>query len=136
MEKLRSLPIFFVALLLRLTFTLGNLVCEDLSVGDCAFAVSSSGARCVLEKSKLTNGETSVECQTSIIMAEKPLEWIETDECIKSCGLERISYGVSTDALMEKGFTAKLCSSECHNNCPNIVDLYFKLAAGEGMVLP
>ncbi|KAL2613774.1 hypothetical protein R1flu_025466 [Riccia fluitans] len=136
MEKLGSLAVFFVTLLLRQTFTLGNLMCEDLSIGDCAFAVSSTGARCVLEKSKLTNGETTAECQTSIIMAAKPLEWIETDDCIKYCGLERISYGLSTDALMEKGFTAKLCSSECQNSCPNIVDLYLKLAAGEGLYLP
>ncbi|BBN11425.1 hypothetical protein MPTK1_5g11780 [Marchantia polymorpha subsp. ruderalis] len=135
MAKLGRGPILFAILLLRFTFAVG-LECEDLSIEDCAFAVSSTGARCVLEKSTLQNGETSAECQTSIIMAEKPLEWIETDECIKSCGLERVSYGLSTDALMEKGFTAKLCSAECQNNCPNIVDLYIKLAAGEGVYLP
>jgi hypothetical protein len=25
-----------------------------------------------------------------------------------------------------------LCSSECLNNCPNLIDLYISLAAGEG----
>jgi hypothetical protein len=25
-----------------------------------------------------------------------------------------------------------LCSPECVNNCPNIIDLYINLAAGEG----
>ncbi|KAL3680211.1 hypothetical protein R1sor_023167 [Riccia sorocarpa] len=136
MTKVGSISVLFVALLLRSTFAKGTLHCEDLSVKDCAFAVSSTGARCVLEKSKLPNGKTSAECQTSIIMAERPLEWIETDNCIKSCGLERNSYGLSTDAFMERGFRAKLCSSECQNNCPNVVDLYLKLAAGEGLYLP
>ncbi|KAK6155697.1 hypothetical protein DH2020_009945 [Rehmannia glutinosa] len=33
-------------------------------------------------------------------------------------------------------FCRKLCSKECYGNCPNIVDLYFNLAAGEGVYLP
>lgn len=65
-------------------------------------------------------------------MAEKQEEWIESDECIKSCGLERMSVGLSTDLLMDSRFTGMLCSSECLNNCPNLIDLYISLAAGEG----
>ncbi|CAH1439006.1 unnamed protein product [Lactuca virosa] len=30
----------------------------------------------------------------------------------------------------------KLCSTQCHNGCPNIVDLYNNLAVGEGVYLP
>ena len=70
--------------------------------------------------------------QSSIIMAEKQEEWIESDECIKSCGLERMSVGLSTDLLMDSRFAELLCSSECLNNCPNLIDLYISLAAGEG----
>eukprot|EP01018_Ginkgo_biloba_P041210 Gb_00041 [translate_table: standard] len=68
-------------------------------------------------------------------MAETMIEWIESEECINACGLERMSVGMSTDSLLEAEFANKLCSSECHNNCPNIVDLYLNLAAGEGIYL-
>jgi hypothetical protein len=73
-----------------------------------------------------------VNMQSSIIMAEKQEEWIESDECVKACGLERMSVGLSTDLLMDSHFTEMLCSSECLNNCPNLIDLYISLAAGEG----
>jgi hypothetical protein len=59
-------------------------------------------------------------------------ELIETEECMNACGVERMTVGMSTDSLAERGFTNKLCSPRCYNNCPNIVDLYFNLAAGEG----
>jgi len=68
-------------------------------------------------------------------MVEKLVEWIESEECINACGLERMAVGMSTDSLLEPEFSAKLCSSECRNNCPNIVDLYVNLAAGEGQSL-
>jgi hypothetical protein len=70
--------------------------------------------------------------QSSIILAENQEEWIESDECVRSCGLERISFGLSTDLLLDSQSTAMLCSPECVNNCPNIIDLYINLAAGEG----
>lgn len=82
---------------------------------------------------KLTLGENIVVLQSSIIIAEKQEEWIESDECVKACGLERMSVGLSTDLLMDYHFTEMFCSSECLNNCPNIIDLYISLAAGEGM---
>ena len=72
--------------------------------------------------------------QSSIIMAEKQEEWIESDECVKSCGLERMSVGLSTDLLVDSLFTDMFCSSECINNCPNLIDLYISLAAGEGSI--
>jgi hypothetical protein len=65
-------------------------------------------------------------------LAENQEEWIESDECVRSCGLERISFGLSTDLLLDFQSTAMLCSPECVNNCPNIIDLYINLAAGEG----
>eukprot|EP01018_Ginkgo_biloba_P016568 Gb_38851 [translate_table: standard] len=64
------------------------------------------------------------------------MEWIESEECLEACSLERMSVGVSSDALLESHFTKKLCSPQCQNNCPNIVDLYLNLAAGEGIYLP
>ncbi|MCO5552865.1 hypothetical protein L7F22_006383 [Adiantum nelumboides] len=116
-------------------FCTGTIECEDLPVEDCAFAVSSSGARCVLEKVVKTNAAPQYKCQTSIIMAERPTEWIESEDCIKTCGLQRLSVGLSTDALLERDFTKRLCFSECRSKCPNINDLYTKLAAEEGMYL-
>ncbi|EEF34518.1 conserved hypothetical protein [Ricinus communis] len=63
-------------------------------------------------------------------------DYIESDECVKACGVDRNSVGISSDALLEPQFTAKLCSPACYQKCSNIVDLYFNLAAGEGAFLP
>ena len=70
--------------------------------------------------------------QTSDVIAESKNELIETKECMKSCGVETMTFGMSTDSLAERGFTKKLCSPRCYDNCPNIIDLYFSLAAEEG----
>ncbi|MCO5569889.1 hypothetical protein L7F22_023603 [Adiantum nelumboides] len=109
--------------------------CEDLPVETCAFAVSSTGTRCVLEMHVPKHGVSEYKCQTSSIMAEQPTELIESDNCIKSCGLQRVSVGFSTDALLENEFVRKLCLSDCRSSCPNINDLYTKLALGEGIHL-
>jgi len=84
----------------------------------------------------MKDGTLQFQCQSSVVMAEKLVEWIETEECIDACGLERMAVGISTDSLLEPEFSQKLCSSQCRNNCPNIVDLYVNLAAGEGISLP
>jgi len=73
--------------------------------------------------------------QSSEVIAENMKELIETDECVNACGVERMTVGMSTDSLAESGFTKKLCLPRCYNNCPNIIDLYFNLAAGEGTLL-
>jgi hypothetical protein len=65
-------------------------------------------------------------------MVEKMVGWIESEQCINACGLERMVVGMSTDSIHEPEFSTKFCSSECRNNCPNIVDLHVNLAAGEG----
>eukprot|EP00253_Pinus_taeda_P033871 PITA_33871 len=114
----------------------GSIVCENLPREVCALSVSSAGARCVLEKSTLSDGTVQFECQSSDVITEKINEWIETEECMKACGIERLAVGMSTDALGEGRFTRKLCSPDCYNNCPNVLDLYFNLAAGEGIYLP
>ncbi|KAH9309674.1 hypothetical protein KI387_037585, partial [Taxus chinensis] len=120
----------------------GGVVCEKLPVELCAFAVSSSGSRCVLEKNysfAAATQETSVQyqCQSSGVMAEKMMEWIESDECVQACGLQRMCLGMSRDDLSTYShFASKLCSDKCQNSCPNVVDLYLDLAAGEGMYLP
>jgi hypothetical protein len=67
-------------------------------------------------------------------MAAARAEWIETDECLDACGLPRMTLGLSTDALLEPGFTRKLCLSSCRSMCPNIDDLYTNLAAEEGKI--
>ncbi|KAI6672355.1 hypothetical protein NL676_000261 [Syzygium grande] len=109
-----NLALLALAIAFCVQGTLGDIACENLDHGSCAFAVSSTGKRCVLEKQ----------------------DYIETDECIAACGLDRKTLGVSSDSLLESHFTQKLCSSGCSENCPNIVDLYFSLAAGEGVFLP
>ncbi|XVE97002.1 hypothetical protein REPUB_Repub02eG0272900 [Reevesia pubescens] len=63
-------------------------------------------------------------------------EYIDTDECVRACGVDRNSVGISSDSLLEPQFTAKLCAPACYQKSPNIVDLYFNLAAGQGLCLP
>lgn len=129
-----------VALALALAFcvqgSLGNVTCENLSKDSCAFAVSSNGKRCVLEQRMCRSGAEKYTCRSSEIEADSLKDWIESDECIKACGLERNVLGISSDSLLESQFTQKLCSTPCYKSCPNIVDLYFNLAAGEGVYLP
>ncbi|KAK6155690.1 hypothetical protein DH2020_009938 [Rehmannia glutinosa] len=125
-----------LALALSMQGTLGNIECENLDKDSCAYAVSSTGKRCVLEKHVLRSGAEKYACGTSEIEADKVKDRVETDECIKACGLDRTTIGISSDSLLEPHFARKLCSKECYGNCPNIVDLYFNLAAGEGVYLP
>ncbi|KAG7537622.1 PAR1 [Arabidopsis suecica] len=136
-----ALKTVFVAFMLLLAIysqtTLGHDVkCENLDEDTCAFAVSSTGKRCVLEKSVRRSGIEVYTCRSSEIEADKVTNIIESDECIKECGLDRKSLGISSDALLESQFTQKLCSVKCLNQCPNVVDLFFNLAAGEGVYLP
>lgn len=76
------------------------------------------------------------QCTTSEVVVERMAEYIESEECVRSCGVDRDAVGISSDSLLEPQFTAKLCAPACYQNCPNIVDLYFNLAAGEGVNLP
>lgn len=116
--------------------TLGEIICENLEKERCAFAVSSSGKRCLLEKHVKRSGEAAYTCRTSEIEAEHMKDYIESDQCVKACGLDRKSLGISSDSLLEDRFTKHLCSPQCYGVCPNVVDLYFNLAAGEGVFLP
>ncbi|VVB15697.1 unnamed protein product [Arabis nemorensis] len=135
-----SKTVFVASMLLvamYLQTTLGHEVkCDNLNEDTCAFAVSSTGKRCVLEKSVRRSGIEVYTCRSSEIEADKVTNIIESDECINSCGLDRKSLGISSDALLESRFTQKLCSVKCLNQCPNVVDLFFNLAAGEGVFLP
>ncbi|KAE8690431.1 laccase-7 [Hibiscus syriacus] len=76
------------------------------------------------------------QCRKSEVVVERMTEYIETDKCVGACGADRNSVGISSDALLDSQFTAKLCSTACYQKCPNIVDLYFNLAAAEGVFLP
>ncbi|KAF8413161.1 hypothetical protein HHK36_001136 [Tetracentron sinense] len=134
--SLKTMPILALALALCVQGTLGGITCEHLNKDTCAFAVSSLGTRCVLEKHVRRSGEDVYVCRSSEIEADKLKDWIETDQCIEACGLDRHTLGISSDSLMESRFTQKLCSPQCYESCPNIVDLYFNLAAGEGVFLP
>ncbi|GER32627.1 PAR1 protein [Striga asiatica] len=108
-----------------------DILCEDLDEKSCAFSVSSFEKRCVLESRLRMSGTTAYTCGTSEIVADKIRNLVETDEYIRSCGVDRQALGISSDSLLDRRFTQSLCSRACYNNCPNIVDLYFNLAAGE-----
>lgn len=114
------------------TYLIGTLICENLPQGLCAFSISSKGKRCLLENYTGENGKVGYQCRTSDVDVERLLNYIEKEECVKACGADRRAVGISSDSLMEPQFTAKLCSPNCFQNCPNIIDLYFNLAAGEG----
>ncbi|XP_058761748.1 uncharacterized protein LOC131635164 [Vicia villosa] len=137
-SKFISTSFVIVSLLISLALpaTLGGIECENLSTETCSFAVSSNSKRCVLEKHVKRSGEEAYTCKTSEIEADKLKDHIESDRCIKDCDLDRKSLGISSDSLLESRFTEKLCSPQCYKSCPNIVDLYFNLAAGEGVFLP
>ncbi|KAL8210874.1 hypothetical protein R6Q57_005311 [Mikania cordata] len=137
-----SLYIIKILLICALVFTFsveatpGNIACENLNKDSCAFAVSSSGKRCVLEKSIQRSGIEKYVCSISQIDADQVTNWIESDKCVDACGLDRSVLGISSDSLLDSRFVQKLCSVQCYNGCPNIVDLYFSLAVGEGVYLP
>ncbi|GMJ12145.1 hypothetical protein like AT3G54040 [Hibiscus trionum] len=131
-----KLPFFLFISSLFLHASLAEVVCEDLPPDVCAFSISSSGKRCLLETTLDKNDEVEYQCRTSEVMVERMAEHIESDECVSACGVDRNDVGISSDALLEPEFTNKLCSPACSHNCPNIVDLFFNLAAGEGVFLP
>ncbi|XP_038982923.1 uncharacterized protein LOC120110942 [Phoenix dactylifera] len=110
-----------LVLLFGVQFTLGGITCESLARNTCAFAVSSSGMRCVLENRVRRGGQEEFSCRTSDIEAENLKDWVETDECIKACGLTRSTVGISSDSLLDPRFAQKLCSPPCYQECPNIV---------------
>lgn len=109
------------------------MICEELPQNLCSLSVSSTGNRCLLESYR-KSGESKTEyyCKTSDVKVERVSDWIETDECVKACGVERMAVGISSDSLLDSQFTAKLCSPACYHTCANVVDLYFNLAAAEG----
>ncbi|XP_044473634.1 uncharacterized protein LOC123202000 [Mangifera indica] len=115
---------------------LGEIVCENLPNNVCAFSISSSGKRCLLETECENQGNVEYQCKTSEVVVANMADYIETDACVRACGVDRNSVGISSDALLDTQFTAKICSPDCYQKCPNIVDLYFNLAAGEGSFLP
>ncbi|KAK3010905.1 hypothetical protein RJ639_012629, partial [Escallonia herrerae] len=128
--------VLFLLLSLFLQGALGEIICEELPVGMCSYSISSSGKRCLLENYASTDGTTEFQCKTSEVEVNNMAEVIESDECVRACGVDRKAVGISSDSLLEPQFTAKLCSRTCYQNCPNIVDLYYNLAMGEGVFLP
>ncbi|XP_022863023.1 uncharacterized protein LOC111383176, partial [Olea europaea var. sylvestris] len=96
-----------------------------------------------LEVVKITSSESQIVVKidnvrttaTSEVVAINLRDYIEADECVDACGVDRKSVGISSDTFLDSQFTAKLCSPQCYQNCPNIVDLYYNLALGEGAFL-
>ncbi|KAF5471583.1 hypothetical protein F2P56_008363, partial [Juglans regia] len=137
MPFLSKLPLVLFLSSLFLHAAIAELVCENLPNNVCAFSISSSGKRCLLETSvACDHGKVEYQCKTSEVLVNGITEYIETDKCVEACGVERNTVGISSDALLDPKATAMLCSPDCYQMCPNIVDLYFNLAAGEGGYLP
>ncbi|EEF41866.1 uncharacterized protein LOC8279793 [Ricinus communis] len=129
--------IIFLAVSLLLHGALGELVCEQLPVELCSYSVASFGKRCLLETfATEEDREVIYQCKTSEVVVDVIQERIESDECVNACGLDRNTVGISSDTLFEPHLLAKLCSSDSYQSCPNIIDLYFNLALGEGIYLP
>ncbi|KAJ0691471.1 hypothetical protein HanPI659440_Chr15g0575441 [Helianthus annuus] len=133
-----SSPIFFFLFFFAIFLqgALGEIVCENLPTEVCSFSIASSGKRCLLENYEEDGKTTGYQCTTSEVMVERMSEYIETDACVKACGVDRNSVGISSDTLLESQSVSKICSTPCYNNCPNILDLYYNLAAAEGVFLP
>ncbi|KAL8094242.1 uncharacterized protein LOC141692443 [Apium graveolens] len=129
-----QLIIFFSSSLLLQT-SLGEIICEELPKDVCAFSISSSGKRCLLENLETEKG-VEYQCSTSDVVVHGMSEHIEAEACVIACGVDQRMIGISSDSLLDPQLTAKLCSPECYLKCPNIIDLYFSLAAGEGVFLP
>lgn len=132
MEFLKTLFWLFAYMVFCFDFA-AEITCEDLPKDVCAFSIASSGKRCVLETASEKDGDVEYQCRTSEVMVERMADYIESDECVAACGVDRNSIGISSDSLLDQHFTAKLCAPACYQNCPNVIDLYFNLAAGEGM---
>ncbi|KAH6798394.1 hypothetical protein C2S51_034878 [Perilla frutescens var. frutescens] len=136
-SSMKSCLIMFFACSFFIQAALAEVICENLPENLCAFAVASSGKRCVLENFKNEDASgTEYTCSTSEVVVEKLAGHLESDQCVAACGVDRRFVGISSDAFMTPEFISSLCSPPCYQNCPNIVDLYFDLAAGEGVFLP
>ncbi|CAI0540327.1 unnamed protein product [Linum tenue] len=132
---LKTITLFALSSLLILNGAIGDLICEELPVELCAYSISDTGKRCVLENYLARKGMVKYQCKTSEVVMETMSGWIETEACINDCGLDRNVVGISSDYLLSPNFVAKLCSQPCFSNCPNILDLYSNLAQAEGMNL-
>jgi len=99
----------------------------------CTFSVSASGNRCWLENN-LKDGIMEYQCISSETVVEdnKLHGYIENEECVSACGVDRLTIGISSDFIFMSDFTTKLCSTDCYNTCFNIVDLYTNSALTEG----
>ncbi|KAG2619852.1 uncharacterized protein LOC120665766 [Panicum virgatum] len=133
-----KLAAFVFSLTLLLSSALGAraaVVCEQLTAELCAFAVSSASRRCVLENTHRAGRPTVYQCRTSEVVVEdaRLAGLVETDRCVRACGVDRATVGISSDSLLDPRVASAICSPACLQGCPNIVDLYSNLAAGEGV---
>jgi hypothetical protein len=111
-----------------------RVVCEQLTAELCAFAVSSTSRRCVLENTHCAGRPTEYQCRTSEVVVQdgRLSGLVETDGCVRACGVDRATVGISSDSLLDPRVAGAVCSPACLRGCPNIVNLYSNLAAGEG----
>jgi len=79
------------------------VVCEQLTAELCAFAVSSASRRCVLENTHRAGRPTVYQCRTSEVVVEdaRLAGLVETDRCVRACGVDRATVGISSDSLLD-----------------------------------
>ncbi|KAJ8624336.1 hypothetical protein MRB53_032866 [Persea americana] len=76
-----KLPLaLFLSLSIFLHGALGNIICENLPKDVCAFSISSTGKRCLIETSSREDGTIEYQCRASEVTVERMKDWIETEE--------------------------------------------------------
>ncbi|KAF3328287.1 PAR1 protein [Carex littledalei] len=128
----------FLALALPSALDAAEVICENLPINQCAFAVSSTSKRCVLESMRQSGG-TTYQCKTTDLEVEKvpkqfgaPMEkisnHIETEACVRTCGLEDSTVGILSyhSLMMDSKIKTKLCSPSCQENCENLCIIVVK----------
>ncbi|KAG6548918.1 hypothetical protein Mapa_009681 [Marchantia paleacea] len=133
MYSCRSIVLLLLLSLRQVTLGQGasTLRCHMLPAEECAFAVDSSGKRCVLMEYNDAAVSIVRSCETSDISVgdDSPTEYIETEQCVRACGVQKMTIGFARSTnLPTDQFMLKLCSWECKHNCPNLVDLYNTVA--------
>ncbi|KAI5063952.1 hypothetical protein GOP47_0020622 [Adiantum capillus-veneris] len=114
----------------QMTCEASDVVCEDLPAEWCAYSISSMGARCVLVDHGEKDGDNTMQvyrCQTSSVETKVKGGWIEAEECIEACGLDRMTVGL----FSQPAFDPRLfCSSRCSRSCSHLHDLLRPLHEG------
>jgi hypothetical protein len=107
-----------------------KVVCEQLAAEQCAFAVSSTSRRCVLENTHCAGRPTAYQCRTSEVVVEdgRLAGMVETDRA--TVARRHLLRLPPRSARRRRSLLAGLPPGV--PQAPNIVNFYANLVAGEG----